>query len=524
MTKTLKLSTLAFASVMTGSLLLGGCGNKNKAPGAAKLEKVQKRTVSEAEASKALKAMALDSSGAGALSWAARDGKAGNYTFHDVTLKNDKEGDAKIGALELLGVHMQDDQPVFDKIAFKDVTIKDIEDGKPTDVTFGHISIVKPSPALSAAFAQAFRGDEDAFNKIEGDIGFKAVSFADMSVSDKDVNMAIKSMQMGENDDKTGVFALKNVSIDSKKGDDVTLRLASMDVTGANLQKYKALFKASMKDGKSDKAMADFMQNMNVYDPDFRHADLKGLDMDIKGIKISLDSYVADITKKGDKLVGNANLSPLRITVPKDSSDKGIKKFREALDTMGYDSLEFTSKSHSEMDEKTDSLKASDSWIEMKDGFRLSYDMDMTGYKAFMEQAMALQAEQAKNGGKKSNPMAAMGMMGALKINNMRLALKDESLIDRSFKLAAAQKGGTPEALKTQAKAMLGFLAMAAKDEAQQKLAQDVGTAVSELIDNGGTLVIDINPKQPLNLMQLGMGAAGGKVDVAALGITVSHE
>lgn len=524
MTKPLKLSTLTFACAMSGALVLGGCGKKNKAPKAAQLEEVQKRTVDEAEATKALKAMALDSSGDGVLSWAARDGKAGNYVYRDVTIKDDTDELVKVGEMELVGVHMEGESPAFDKIVFKDVNATDIEKGDKTEMHFGKIAIVKPSPALAKAFAEAFNGDDDAFENIEGEVGFKAMSLADMSISDKDVNMNIKALNMGEADDKTGVFSLKDLSVDGNKDEKVKIRLESIDVTGANLKKYKGIIKAAMKDGDSDKFAAEYFKStMNVYDPDFRHASLKGLDADIEGLKITLDSYVADATKKGDKMVMEAKMTPLRVVPPAETTDRGMKEFKKALDTMGYDSLEFTAGGTSILDEKADSMVAKDTFVAMKDGFRFSYDLDMTGYKAFMEQAAAMQAEQAKNGGK-ANPMAAMGMMSALTINKMHVAFRDDSIVDRVFKLAAAEKGGSPEALKSQAKAMLGFLSMAAKDEAQQKLAQDIGKAVSELIDNGGSLVIDVNPQQPVNLMQLGMGAASGKVDVNALGITVSHE
>jgi len=527
--KTLKVSTLALNLAMGGAiaatLILGGCGDKNKSKTGAAIEKIETRKVSDAEGMQALSAFSLNTSGAGKLQWDSRDGSGGNYTFSNVKMNGDKST-STIGQIEIWGAHMADEQASFDKIEFRDITAHDGEED--TNVKIATIALIKPSPALASGLAKSFGGDKDAFDNIEGDISFQAISFTGFNLTDDDVNMNIKSMSMGEAKDKTGVFSLKGLTLDGK-GDggtkpNIKMSLGSIDVTGANLKKYKGIMTQAMKDGgkggdMSENALADLMKSLNIYDPDFKTASIRDFDMNADGLTITLKSFEASADKKGDKVTMVSKMSPLVITPPKNSENADMQKMTQTLVSLGYESLEFTMGGKSILDEKSDTMKGTDTYIEMKDGFRLTYDYDMAGYKAFAEKAAALSAQ-----GDAANPMAAMGMMSALQFNKLRISLRDDSIVDRGFKFAAEQQGGTAEQLKTQAKAMLGFATMAAQDEAQQKLATEMVAALTTLIDNGGTLTIDMNPEKPVNFGDVAMGGMGGNIDVAALGLSVKTE
>jgi len=511
---------------IAATLILGGCGDKNKTKASkagVAIEKIEARKVSDAEGMQALAAFSLAKPGAGTLQWDNRDGSGGNYTFTDVTISDD-DNTTTIGQIKVWGAHMAGEQASFDKMEFREFTARDGEDN--TDVKIATITLVKPSPALAGGLAKAFSGDDDAFDNIKGDVGFQAISFTGFNLTDDDVNMNIKSMSMGEAKDKTGVFSLNGLTMNGKGDDDtkpnVKMSLGSMDITGANLSKYKGIMTQAMKSGgkdgdMSETAMADIMQSMNIYDPDFKTASIRNFDMNADGLLITLKSFEANANKKGGKVTMIQKMSPLVITPPKDSENADMQKMTKTLASLGYESLEFTMGGKSVLDEKSDTMKGTDTYIELKDGFRLSYDFDIAGYKAFTEKAAAMSAQ-----GDAANPMAAMGMMSALQVNKLRISLRDDSIVDRGFKLAAEQRGGTADALKSQAKAMLGFATMAAQDEAQQKLATEMVAALTKLIDNGGTLTIDMNPAKPVNFGEIAMG--GMNVDVAALGLSVKTE
>ena len=252
----------------------------------------------------------------------------------------------------------------------------------------------------------------------------------------------------------------------------------------------------------------------------FKAISLKDLDVNAMGMIVTLKSYQADTVEKNGKITLTQKMSPLSIIPPKDSEDKDIREFTKALTTMNYDRLEFTMGAKSILDEKADNMRAYDTYVELRDGFRLSYDFDITGYKEFSKQAAAMQAS-----GSSKNPLAAMGMANALQFNKLRIALRDDSIVDRYFKLAATEKDTTPDALKAEIKEQIGKASMVAQDEAQQKLADDFIKAVTAMIDEGGTFVIEMNPAKPVNFGNVAMGAMiGGEVDIEALGLSISTQ
>ena len=473
------------------------------------------RKVSNAEAEKALGMMALNESGNGDFKWADRKGDGGNYTFSNLEAETKKGNPGTMGTMELKGVHMEGDQAVFDQIQFNDFSTTE-DDG--TNVTFKNFTLTEPSPALAAAFTRAFKGDDDAFDDIDGDVSFKAMSFSGLKVNDEDGMFTMDNLKMGTSKDKTGYFVLNDLDMDMMEdGKPIKMKLGSINVTGVNINKYKGLITAAMNDDEDagEETMKNLMSSMNAYDPDFKTFSLNNFNMDAMGLKVNLDSITGKAEKKGGKVIMTQKMSPLTITPPGETKDKDMKEFVEGLASMGYEKIEITMEQNSVLDEKTDTMIVKDSYIQMKDGFKLSFDYDMVGYKAFAEKAASMQGNTGKN------PMAAMGMLSEMKFNHLRLALRDDSIIDRSFKLAAKMQGGTPDALRQQAKMGLAFLPMMAQDEGQQKIAGELSTALGKLLDDGGTLVIDLSPKEAIDFGTIMQGGMGGDLDVSALGLTI---
>ena len=512
------LSKLALATALSTTLILGGCGKKNAAP---EVASVKTRAVSDANAMQALTLMGLNESGSGELSWASRTGDKGNYVFTNVVPKNKDDKDASFGSLELKGVHMDGEQAVFDQITLNDFKAVDEDE---TIVTFKTLSLTEPSPALAAAFADALGGNDDAFDDIEGDISFTAINFTGLKVVDEEGTVNLDSVNFGKSKDGTGVFSINNLNMDmTDDGTHIKMNLGSMDITGVNIDKYKGIFEAAVKNGKDgktidDEAMKKLMGAMDPYNPDFKDFSLKNFHVDADGLVVNLDSMKGNATRKGDKITMTQTMSPLTITPSKTSKDKGMKKFNEALDTLGYESLEFTMTQNSVLNAKTDSMIIKDSYIAMKDGFKLSFDYDMVGYKAYMQEALAL------SGKAESNPMAMLGMLDKLQVKKLRIALKDDSIVDRSFKFAAKEQGGTPADLKQKAKMGLAFLPMMAKDEGQQKIATDLSAALGAWLDNGGSLVINMDPKEPVVIGNIAKGSMSGAFDLGTLGLTITQE
>ena len=522
-TTSLNLSALALTTMLSGSLILGACGDKNKTKSGStsvKMQKVETRKVSEADATKALTAMNLQNSGSGVFAWADRDGAAGTYTYKNLTITGDDGKTTSADSLELMGVRMEGDLVAFDKIALNGFSGKG-DDGEV--IAFKGIELIKPTPALSNAFAQALSGNEKAFDNMTGDVGIGGFGLTGFSVTDDDAVVNMDTLKFSEGKDKKGMFALKDLSVKASGDEKVDLKLGSITADGINIEKYKPIFAAGFAAGKNgeemgEDAIAKMMSSMNVYDPDYDNFSMNNLTADIDGLKINMDRLSGKTVRKGDKIMITQSMSPLTIRPPADASGD-MAEFKEALDTMGYEELEFTFAQTSEMNEKTDSAVVKDSYIQMKDGFKLSMDYDFTGYKAMMEKMTAMQV-----GGGDTDPMAAMGMLSEMKFNNLRLALKDDSIIDRGFKMAAKQQGGSADALKAQAKAGLAFLPMMAQDPGQQKVAGDLSKALGALLEKGGTIVIAANPDKPIDLGAVMQGTMTQSFDISTLGLEISHQ
>ena len=118
----------------------------------------------------------------------------------------------------------------------------------------------------------------------------------------------------------------------------------------------------------------------------------------------------------------------------------------------------------------------------------------------------------------------AAALPTAMKISKARIALEDNSIVERSFKFAAKQQGTDPSMLKNSAKAGLAFLPMMAKDPAQQTLAMEASKALGAFLDNSGTLVVEMNPAAPVDMGAITSGAQKGDFDVSALGLSIRAE
>lgn len=520
------ISALALGAVLSTSLVLSGCGDKNKSKttkAEVKFEKIAPRKVDEAQATEALTALSLNNSGSGVFTWGDKSGSAGNYTFTDVVIKGEKKNDepVKVGKLELSGAHMQGEKVAFDSITFNEMSVEDDD----ANIAVKRIELIKPSPDLSNELARAFSGDDEAFEDFSGDIGIGGFDMAGLNINaDDEGTITMDKLMFGEAKDKSGVFAMKNLKMDINEDAHVKLNLDSIDVVGFNIKKYKGFIEESMKAENSgeevgEEAMKKIMASLNPYAPDYDSVSLKNFNADIDGLTIDIASVDANTSTKGGKTTITQSTSPIIVTPPVQPTDRGMKEFADALTEMGYEKLVFRSSQKSVLDEETDSMKVVDSYFEMDEGFKLSYDYNISGVKEMMNNAAMLES-----GGKAADPMAAMEMMNSMKFAKLKLALTDNSIIDRGFKLAAAKQGGSVEALKMSAKGGLAFLPMMAKDPAQQALAMEASTALGQFLDNSGTLVIEMNPAEPVELGSVATSAQKGDFDVSQLGLSIRTE
>ena len=100
------------------------------------------------------------------------------------------------------------------------------------------------------------------------------------------------------------------------------------------------------------------------------------------------------------------------------------------------------------------------------------------------------------------------------------MTLEDQSIIERSIKLAADMTGQSEDQLKGMVALGAAGAGLAATNELEAKLYVDTATAFAEFINKGGSLTIEMNPQTPLDIGSL---MDGGDLDPETLGFSASQ-
>ncbi len=116
----------------------------------------------------------------------------------------------------------------------------------------------------------------------------------------------------------------------------------------------------------------------------------------------------------------------------------------------------------------------------------------------------------------------ADAISGLVRLKSASINVRDEVVLDAFFDLAALQAGGTGKDVRAAAPALVrlaGVQAAAAAPSARRYF-----DAIATFVEQGGSLSIKVNPKEPMRLKELGeRGAAGPEAVVQALGVEVTH-
>ena len=525
-----KRAIFAIGTIVAASLLMGGCPANNKVENADSALEIATRKVGEEEALKALTAMSLHKPGTGILTWDRRDGDSGNYTFHNVTVTGNTDKKANVDRLVLQGAHLKEEKVAFDRITVYGFSAGDEE--KEEKISVRRLELARPSPDLAREIARVFSGGDYTFKSFEGNISLADFTLAELNIAGKDGNVTLEALNVGKAGDATGMFSLKNLHLDSGDKKKIVLNLGSIDVTGVNIDKYKGFFPAYIRSGKNgDKpgkeGINTMFENMNVFDPGFKSASMHNFDIDVDGFTIDFEAIEAKTGVTGDTTTSIQNMTPVTLGWPDNSSEKAMKDFKEVMDALGYDKLVVSGAQKNMLNEKADIVKIADSYFEMHDGFKLSYEYTVSGYAEFIERAASLVTAAGDNANvavvTQMLETINTHMLETMKLNRLKLAFQDDSIIDRAFSLAAEKQGVTPQALKKQTREILQYLPMMARDEAQQKLATELAASLGALLDNGGTLVIAMNPDTPLDFSTL-VNAGSEDFDVSKLGVSITHQ
>lgn len=531
----MNMARLSCGVALGAMLVLGGCGPKTETgeKAATKITKignitndkiissVKKRNISDAEGQKALAELGLNESREDGLNWASKKGDKGHYVFTDLTL-GDADELVTIKYLELTGTHLEGDKPRIDQVKFKDIVTVEDEDGKKGKIA--SLILTNPSPDFVQMMAEVLGGERDSFDDFEGDISFDSVEMTGLKIHDGEEVISLSSLKGGKTKDGSGMFTMSDFSLNAQTGrgykkESFTAHVGNVTINGANLEKYSKIMSSLDEDD-----FADLLKGPGMFSPDYKNFSISDISIEGMGLNIDLDKLSAVNTIKNGKIHSHQIMTPLTITPPAfvegQKSDDGGQEIAKMFETLGYKKMVITSEQNSIMDEKRDTVVIFDSHMTLENGFKLNYDMDVTGYKAYMQAAMSLGEESGKGINKGADE--ALELLESLGINRLKINIEDRSIVDRGFKAAAAQTGTKPETLRTQAKMGLAFLPMMAKTELQQKLASELTGALGTWLGKGGTLSLEMDPKTTVKFKDL-VDESNHDLDVGALGIKITH-
>jgi len=253
-------------------------------------------------------------------------------------------------------------------------------------------------------------------------------------VSDAEAQEALALLSLGESStsglswDKTsgsdGNYSYSGLVV--KDGSN-SLNIKSANLIGVHMDGETASF-----DRAAMGAMGSFNPLAKVYDT----MAMDDFSFDSDFVSVEAKGFEGKATEKGGVTTIRQVSEPFVIKLKDDPKDASAKRAFDTIRSLEFDELVFQSSQTTVLDANKDTVELKDGLFTMKDGFKLSYNYGATGVKAMTDQMAAM-----GNSGSGQQMSAAMEM---LKLNGMQLRLEDDSIVDRSLKLAAEMRGGTP--------------------------------------------------------------------------------
>jgi len=529
--------------ISVSALALVACSNETSGDGG-----IQIAQVDETTAASALEALHLADSGEGAVSWESRTFDGGIYTFNGLTFTMPEDADDDDSGEEgeltastntftadtmtLAGPRFDDDgNVVFDRLAINTIALGVDDDD--FDGTISSFIIEEPNSDLALSIAHGFSGDasdDDDFDT--GDWTYGLFALEDLNIiGTDDENVFTVSLGRFVIDDLSEYsiahFELMDFVIEG--ADDevgiIEFRLDEMSADGIGqaltypfAAQFAMMGTAMSGNGSDGDITEDVPELPEDYDPldAYDRAAIRGLNANIGGIMIQLDSLTAETREDGNNVRYVSEMTPLIITP--DSNYTLGAQMAMGLGMLSYDQLEFVAGGSSVYDRDADrAYTDGENYFEMRDGFRIEVDSDMTGLLAYSIAAMQVGYSMDE-----PDPAQIMTMLEPLILNNFSFRLQDESLLDRALTAASAMQGMPKDQLRMQAGAMIALGMMGAPAEIPRPLLTEFSTAMTTFIANGGSVEVNIAPDQPVSVAELVAQAQAGNLDYEAMGISIT--
>ena len=505
------LRNTSLAVILSTSLVMGACSNKDKGPSAEKSSpgaalglkapsdkvfarhfEVPSRKVSDAEGKQALGKLNLLNESGDALSWAKSSGQNGNYSFTDLSAKDDNS-QLSIGKAELVGVHMDGETATFDRADFSGIKIYDEKED--VTITMKTLSVARPTPDMAKAIITSLQNIKDLddldldVDDADMDMGFGALGMSDVDITSKDVNLTTETLMWGE-DPETNLtdFKVKDITFNMTENtkDPMTGSLKSLSATGVRSDIFDKLPNAQT-------GPLGMIGGFNPLAKMYSTLKMEDLNFDSNYVEVTSKGFEGQSTEKGGITTQRSVGDPFIIRLKDSPNDPQAKQAYDMVKELGFDELVFQSSQTTVMDSKKDTVAVKDGLFSMKDGFTLSYNYGASGIKAMTDKIQETDQGQA-------DMQAALENM---KLNGFQMRLEDKSIVERGLKLAGKLRGAEPDQVKKELKLALSLAPLMAGGGLEGEMLGEMAGAFGDFVEYGGTLSIVMNPKESISMTEL---------------------
>lgn len=421
-------------------------------------------------------------------------------------------------------------QVTFDGFALDGLSAE--EPVEQSSMRIEHFGVEGPNEAFIADLVRSFSGETEGADSNWDEYRFETFGVEGLQISGDDgdglVEIGLEQFSMQNYSDlELGRMALVGLSVDAptESGSRAQFRVGEVSMTGFKTQAYSELMGA-LADGEDENAvMAAYYRSAFAPQLDlFDRFEMRDIALDAEGVNFVLDNLTGQINRAGSRYVSTVELDSARL-VP-DASQQAGASLATALGMLGYENLEFSMAAHSVYDEATGRMQTvGDNYIQLRDGLRIEFEQDFGGYDEYFAMLPSLAAAMPDDMADQSAQTDLVTqIMAPIVLHNMTLRLIDMSLLDRALDAGAAAQGITKDELRVQAGAMLGVGLMTAPPEVPRPLLAQLSTALTNFVNQGGSLTVTAAPAEPLSIGTMMERAEAGTFDYNALGLSFTAE
>ena len=227
---------------------------------------------------------------------------------------------------------------------------------------------------------------------------------------------------------------------------------------------------------------------------------MEDLNFDSNYVEVTSKGFEGKSTEKGGVITQKSVGEPFIIHLKEAPNDPQARQAYDMVKELGFDELSFQSSQTMIMDSNKDTIAVKDGLFSMKDGFKMSYNYGATGLKAMTDTMQAAHSEGPASSEGKADIEAAVENM---KLNGFQLRLEDQSIVDRGIKLAGKLRGAEPNQVKNELKVALSLAPLMAGGGLEGEMIGEMACAFGDFVQDGGTLSIVMNPKEPISMTEL---------------------